>query len=142
MITYGSSSRQNNAEFMLDREPPLAIIPAPEKLSALFKLDRTSRGKLELSKRIYDVRDAFKNILQTALQPSPVVKRSSGFGHAQAPEGRIRSLAALCAATVGKNIEDQVQLAKEENEGPDQDDDEQLKVMDTLYEAIYPHYRK
>ncbi|KIP08263.1 hypothetical protein PHLGIDRAFT_384620 [Phlebiopsis gigantea 11061_1 CR5-6] len=120
--------------------PPLAIIPAPEKLSALSKLDRNSRGKLELSKRIYDVRDAFKNILQAALQSAPAAKRSSG--HAQASESRIRSLAALCAATVGEHIEDQVQIAREENEEADQDDDEQLKVIDTLYGAVYPHYRK
>ena len=102
VVTYGSSSRHSSADVSERRdEPPLAVIPPPEKLSVLSKLDRSSRENLELSRRIYDVRDAFRNILQAALTTGTSSRRSTPQPHVETSEGRVRSLAAMCASTVG-----------------------------------------
>ena len=62
--------------------------------------------------------------------------------HPKVSTVRIRSLAAVCAATVGDHIEGQVQLAAEENGDAAAEEDEDLKIIDSLYEAVYPQYRK
>lgn len=142
VVTYGSSSRQSSADPSLKQgSPPLSVIPPPEKLSALSKLDRSSRENLDLSRRIYDIRDAFRNILQIALQAASTSRKSSASPTHRYPGDRMRSLAAMCAARVGTHVEDQVMLAAEE-EDDGLDDDEELKVIDSLYEAVYPQYRK
>ncbi|EKM54089.1 uncharacterized protein PHACADRAFT_196521 [Phanerochaete carnosa HHB-10118-sp] len=140
VVTYGSSSRHSGADAGERRnEPPLAVIPPPEKLSVLSKLDRSSREKLELSRRIYDVRDAFRNILQATLTSGTGSRRStpqpSGEKHA-------RSLAAMCASIVGSNLEDQIRMSAEEREGEEANDEEDQDILDSLYDAVYPQYRK
>lgn len=124
--------------------PPLAVLPPPEKLLTLAKLDRSVRESLELSRRIYDVRDAFRNVLQATLSPSSNSRRSSVRNVRAVPEGRIRSLAVLCAMTVGQHIEDQIAINVEEREEDEDEteDDGELKVVDSLYEAVQPQYRK
>jgi Txe/YoeB family toxin of Txe-Axe toxin-antitoxin module len=144
LIMYGNSSRQANVDLpgKLDN-PPLAIIPPPEKLSGLLKLHRSARENLELSRRIYDVRDAFRNILQAAVYSTSSSRRRSSVHYTlQHREGRIRSLAAMCAGTVGEHLEAQVQLLVEEREGTDINDDDKQELLDSLYEAVRPQYRK
>lgn len=143
VVTYGSSSRQSNADAVERRgEPPLAVIPPPEKLSVLSKLDRSSRDKLELSRRIYDVRDTFRNILQATLASGTNSRRSTPQPNIEVPEGRVRSLAAMCANTIGDNLEDQMSISSEERGGQEVNDEEEQEILDTLYDAVYPQYRK
>ena len=143
VLVYGSLSRQSNADVVERRdEPPLALIPPPEKLSVLSRLDRSSREKLELSRRIYDVRDVFRNILQATIASSTNSRRSTPQPSVEAPESRVRGLAAMCASTIGDNLEDQMQISVEEREGVDVNDEEGQEILDTLYDAVYPQYRK
>lgn len=140
-VTYGNLSRQSCIVPALEQDvPPLIVIPPPERLSALSKLDRSSRENLELSRRIYDIRDAFRHVLEVVLQPSSTSRKSSAPNTYEHPN--IRSLAAMCAAIVGEHVEDQVHLAAQAREDPAPNDGEEFRVVDSLYEAIYPQYRK
>lgn len=114
----------------------LSIIPPPERLRALFKLDRASRANIELSKKLYDVRDAFRNVIQAVHVPVPS-QRTPAVTQLQ----RIRSLTSLCAATVGEHMEEQVRLARAEREEDTVDNDD-LDIINELYEAVPEHYRK
>ena len=108
----------------------------------LSKLDRSSRENLELSRRIYDVRDAFRNILQAALTTGTSSRRSTPQPHVETSEGRVRSLAAMCASTVGDHLEDQIRISAEERGEEELNDEEDQEVLDALYDAVYPQYRK
>ncbi|KAJ3538145.1 hypothetical protein NM688_g6560 [Phlebia brevispora] len=137
-ITYGSSSRHSSQRSSSENDsPPLAVIPPPEKLSTLSGSDRPTRDDMQLSKGIYDVRDAFRNVIQAT------------FGVLSTPYGgeentilrmtRVRSLASICASVIGDHIEDQARL---HDEGDEAEDEEDMEILSELYEAIPPHFRR
>ncbi|KAH9945696.1 hypothetical protein B0H21DRAFT_791568 [Amylocystis lapponica] len=134
-VTYSNNPRNNSRKTLVDNDtPPLAILQPPESLGSRIHLDKASLENLQLSKKIYEVRDAFRNVVQVALG-SPHAGQSSG-----AP--RIMSLAAMCAVVVGENIQNEV-LAfqhREDSDG-DMDDHEAAEFLEELYEGVPTHYR-
>ncbi|KAF9038351.1 hypothetical protein BDZ89DRAFT_1061331 [Hymenopellis radicata] len=111
--TYASSSTAV-------AEAPLSIIPPPNALKSRTLFEQSSGSKLELSPKLYAVRDAFRDlVLNTA--------RS-------AETGLSSSLTALCAIVIGGNIE---QSAEDEEALDNENDNEAL-----LYEAIPGQYRR
>ncbi|KAI0700887.1 hypothetical protein BC835DRAFT_1303903 [Cytidiella melzeri] len=121
-------------------DAPLAIVPPPDKLRAFSELEKTSRANIKQSKLLYDVRDAFKNILQVVYLP-PTLKR--GFPADPCSQGCcIRRLTALCAAVVGEHIEEQVEMVKAEKADEVVVDHEDLEVLNEFYEAVPEHHRK
>ncbi|KZT04690.1 uncharacterized protein LAESUDRAFT_814035 [Laetiporus sulphureus 93-53] len=132
-VTYSRTTRFASAHVFVDRDvPPLALLQPPEALRSRIHLDRTSMDNLQLSRKIYDVRDAFKNILQASLG-STAVRGHSGPS----------SLAALCAGIVGENLHDDVEAYQEGllQMGNDTDEHAAMEFLDDLYEAVPGHYR-
>ncbi|KAI0795150.1 hypothetical protein C8Q75DRAFT_803984 [Abortiporus biennis] len=137
IITYASSSRRKPKT---DAEPPsnltLDPIPPPQRLNTLTHLDDRSRELLPLSRSLYDVRDAFKNVIQAALGEVPIL--NADVGRAPLP-----TFTSLCAAVIGENIEMQMELYGNEDE--EREDcmvgDKEAMIMDELYEATPLQYR-
>ncbi|KAI0344609.1 hypothetical protein BDW22DRAFT_1354707 [Trametopsis cervina] len=142
--SHGSGSQTANVTrrdtLSREHEQPLAIIPPPEKLRALSHLDRASRANIQLSKMLYDVRDAFRNVLQAVHGSSPGHRKP-----ASAPvvgQDRIRRLSAFCASVLGEHIEEQVELTKDGREDDDAAEEDDLDIVNEYYEAVPEHHRK
>lgn len=163
-VTYGSRnriSRTNSSSFSLadpDEPPPLAIIPPPEQVhphKSTSQYDSTGK-QLALSKGIYGVRDAFKNVITIAFgcgsdEPHTKTSASSTISledSASGSKGRVVSLAGLCAIVVGKELgADQGGEREDEEEsacGEECGDDEQegTRWVDEIYEEIPFHVRR
>lgn len=129
-ITYGSAPLRRPLE--QDETPPLAILQSLDKYGARLHLDRAIVENMQLSKRIYEVRDAFKNIVQ------------STFGSAEREDSkpyRILSLAGVCARLVGEHVQSEIQASIDIGSDAD-DDDLRTQVMDVLYDEVPSSYRK
>lgn len=136
--TYASSSRDSTAISASD--VPLAIIPPPEKLRALFHLDKASRANITLSKMLYDVRDAFRNILQAVItNPSSLAGDSVDASETKPP---FCSLAAVCAAIVGNTIEAEIADSRDERDAEEFAEDEDMEILNEYYDAVPGHYRR
>lgn len=58
-------------------------------------------------------------------------------------QGRVRSLAAMCAMTIGELVEAQVQISLDEKEEDEElHEEEEMEIIHDLYEAIPPQYRR
>ncbi len=129
-VTYGSSSRNATREHQ-DDTPPLAILQSLDKLGSRLHFDRAIVENMQLSKRIYEVRDAFKNIVQsTSGLPKP-------------DTSRILPLAGICARVVGEHVEVEMKASLEglsDDEGGQ--DEIRSQIMDELYEQVPSQYRK
>ncbi|KAF9245001.1 hypothetical protein BU15DRAFT_71351 [Melanogaster broomeanus] len=101
-----------------DAIPPLTVLRAGAKK---LSLDRSSADEFELSRRIYAVCDAFRNIAQVA------------YGHARTE--RVPSLAAMCTLIIGQNM-------PITNSDGSTDEEDIMEVVDNIYDAIPPHYRR
>jgi hypothetical protein len=129
---------ERNYRFPPDDEP-LAIIPPPGKIRGSFRNER-DREKLLLSKLLYDIRDAFRNILQ-AVHPHDASERGSA-GYSGFRDDRVRRLTALCASVLGQRIEDQVEISRAEKEKAGICEHDDLGVLSEYYEAIPEHHRR
>lgn len=133
-IKYGSSfkgasnSQPTNVSL---RAFSLTPIPRPERLTQFdVPSPDALRDLLALSRRIYDVRDAFNNLLQAV------------YGKWPEPPRRVPRLGAMCAAIVGRHIDGQTEDVSDE-EGEDSEDEmTEMDVLDELYEAVPAHYRR
>ena len=163
-ITYGSRnriSRTNSSSFSpanSDEPPPLAILPPPEQIhhhKSTSQYDSTGK-QLALSKGIYGVRDAFKNVMTIAFgygSDEPHTRTSSSStvsadDSASGSKGPVVSLAGLCAIVVGKELganqggekEDEEESASGEECGDDEE--EGTRWVDEIYEEIPFHVRR
>ncbi|OBZ68332.1 hypothetical protein A0H81_11771 [Grifola frondosa] len=134
-VTYSQVNRPSSRRIYSDDSfPPLAVLPTPERLGSRAHLDRACIENMQLSKRIYEVRDAFRNVLQ-ATSGAPHV--SEGPQVAQVP-----SLAGLCAKIVGEHIQSELDAYEpEEDDDADAEDVWKAEIMDKIYEYVPPHYR-
>ena len=162
--TYGSRnriSRTNSSSFSSlnsDEPPPLAILPPPEQIhhhKSTSQYDSTGK-QLALSKGIYGIRDAFKNVITIAFgcgsdEPHTRTSASSAVSvdhSASRPRGRVVSLAGLCAIVVGKELgagqgcekEDEEETTGDEDCGDDEE--EGTRWVDEIYEEIPFHVRR
>ncbi len=132
-VTYGSSLRNAPKEHQ-DDTPPLAILQSLDKLGSRLHFDRAIVENMQLSKRIYEVRDAFKNIVQsTSGPPTPDTTVPS----------RILPLAGICARVVGEHVEVEMKASFEDLSDDEGGQDEiRSQIMDELYEQVPSQYRK
>ncbi|RPD63725.1 hypothetical protein L227DRAFT_650734 [Lentinus tigrinus ALCF2SS1-6] len=126
-VTYGSHSR--NVAHEQDDTPPLAILQSLDKLGARLHFDRSIVENMQLSKRIYEVRDAFKNIVQSTFGPPH---------SAAGTPSRILTLAGICARVVGEHVEVEMNTSLQVS---DAEDEVRGQIMDALYEEVPSQYR-
>ncbi|KAH7920928.1 hypothetical protein BV22DRAFT_1020341 [Leucogyrophana mollusca] len=111
-----------------DDVPPLALLEPSLGAGAKLRLDKSSSGQFELSRKIRAVCDAFRNVVQVA------------FGvtcHEHIP-----TLGALCSTVIGQNIPlGGVGAISDRNEDDQVDDNELLQLVDDIYESVPPHLR-
>ncbi|KAK2467805.1 hypothetical protein APHAL10511_000100 [Amanita phalloides] len=86
--------------------PPLSLIPPPDSDGSRIHFDKHRLSTLELSRRLYSVRDCFRDILAKILGKKIISKH------------RVVSLADLCATVVGSRLHeesDETRGSEEEN---------------------------
>ena len=136
-ITYSRNSRAVSRTASADHDaPPLAILQPPETLGSRIHLDRTSLDNVQLSRKIYEVRDAFRSLVQAVL--------GADTTNARRDAPTIRSLAALCAAVVGENIQNEIIARQAELEDALEDPSSNIatETQEELYEAVPSHHRR
>ncbi|KAH9924906.1 uncharacterized protein B0H18DRAFT_877604 [Fomitopsis serialis] len=135
-VTYSNRSRPLPRTASTDHDaPPLAILQPPESLGSRIHFDRTSLDNVQLSRKIYEVRDAFRSVVQAALGTESTGPRND------APP--IRSLASMCAAMIGENIQAEIVARQDELEDELEDSSTNITtdIQEELYEAVPLHYR-
>jgi len=107
-----------------DSRPPLTVLCPPAATKKLT-LDRRSADEFELSRRIYAVCDAFKNIAHVA--------------YGRPCSQRIPSLAAMCTLVIGGNMP--AENSDSIDSSDDSTDEHDPLDVDGIYEAVPPHHR-
>lgn len=131
-ITY--SSNPPSSQWQADDHPPLAILQTPQHLVSRVHLDRHSLGNLDLSRKIYAVVDAFKNVLQA----------SFGAERDEGEKTAFLSLTDICAAVVGENVQAEVEWTAEDDDDDEEDieEDAERAIVDDIYEAVPSRFRR
>ncbi|KAI0674777.1 hypothetical protein C8Q78DRAFT_1008854 [Trametes maxima] len=134
-VTYGNSRHTVRRPVNEDATPPLAILQSLENFGSRLHLDRAIVENMQLSKRIYEVRDAFRNIVQSA------------FGTAsecdQGDSRPVLPLTAICARLVGEHVQSEIDAAVEDlDESEGNEEDVRAQAMDDLYEDVPVAYRR
>lgn len=75
--------------------PPLSILHPPDKLGVRIHFEKHALDVLDLSRKIYAVRDSFRDILLKMPNTSPAPTEFSTSA----------SLVSICSAVVGQNID-------------------------------------
>ncbi|KAL1942773.1 hypothetical protein VTO73DRAFT_5013 [Trametes versicolor] len=134
-VTYGSSHR-NVPKHAQDDDgiPPLAILQSLDNFGTRLHLDRAIIENMQLSKRIYEVRDAFRNIVQSVLGPAPSIDHEE--------RGRVPALTSICARLIGEHVQSEIEAAFDDLRDSDVlEDDRGTQAMDDLYDQVPPAYR-
>ncbi|KAK0195220.1 hypothetical protein F5146DRAFT_277074 [Armillaria mellea] len=102
-------------------DTPLSLLPPPNSAASRLIFDRNSSTVLELSRKIYAIRDAFRDLVLNT-RPS----ESSSYA----------TLAALCATVIGQNME--------HRDGSDAEGEQDIEEdsAELLYEAVPAPYRR
>jgi len=108
--------------------PPLSVLQPPMDMSARIHFDKHRIDSLEMSRKVYAVRDCFHDIV------SKTGKHRAGTAAMTGTQQFAMSLAAICSIVVGKNM----QCGAEENS----DDIEDANLVNDIYEAIPLQYRR
>lgn len=152
--TNSSSSSPTNP----GEPPPLAVLPPPEQTRHFKSSSQydSSWNQLSLSKNIYGIRDAFKNVLNIAFGGGWDDSPSRNFASSSmsvdsdpsTSNRHVVSLAGLCAIVVGKELG----MGQDGDGGDDEDgtddencendDEEVTKWVDGIYEEIPFHVRR
>jgi hypothetical protein len=125
--TSRGTSSSHGHSWQPESLPPLALLRPPSATRGRLWLDKGFAEDLELSRLIHAVCDAFRNLLQVT--------------HGAGPEEPVPSLAAMCCLVVGENVplgSDGTHAGQEEAVG----EDELMKVVDEIYDAIPTYYRR
>ncbi|KAK0437511.1 hypothetical protein EV421DRAFT_1907262 [Armillaria borealis] len=103
-------------------DTPLSLLPPPNSAASRLIFDRNSSAVLELSRKIYVIRDAFRDLV---LNTRPPDRKSSDT-----------TLAALCATVIGENME--------HRDGQDVEGEQDIEedTVELLYEAVPASYRR
>ena len=163
-VTYGSRrtiSRTNSSSsssFNPDEQPPLTILPPPEHIhhpKSTSQYDSTGK-QLALSKSIYGIRDALRNVVNIAFGggPDEPHTRSSASSAMSADhdvpslKGRVVSLVGLCATVAGKELgvgqEGDRDDSEESTDGEERSKEGEgaMGWVDEIYEGIPFHIRR
>ncbi len=134
-VTYGNSHR-NALKRVQDDDgtPPLAILQSLDNFGTRLHLDRAIIENMQLSKRIYEVRDAFRNIVQSVLGPAP------SFDNEE--RGRVLTLTSICSRLIGEHVQSEIEAAFDDLRDSDVlEDGRGTQAMDDLYDQVPPAYR-
>ncbi|KAF9467263.1 hypothetical protein BDZ94DRAFT_1318699 [Collybia nuda] len=124
--TYSSHPRRSNG-FADTEPPPLAILQPPGKIHARTHFSKNGTERLEMSKRVYAVRDSFRDI---------VAKTVPGHGEPGTSGDRVITLSAMCSMVIGAN------LRPEADELEGDGDVDGTDFVNELYEAVPLEYRR
>ncbi|KAI1791253.1 hypothetical protein LXA43DRAFT_1141319 [Ganoderma leucocontextum] len=131
-VTYGRQTIPRKPQED-DDTPPLAILQSLDRFGARLHLDRAIIENMQLSKRIYEVRDAFSNIVQCAF--------GDPAGDTE-PLPRILSLTGICARIVGEHAQSEADAAVDEDSGSEGHEDQiRSQAIEELYENVPPQSR-
>ncbi|KAG2128621.1 uncharacterized protein EDB93DRAFT_1095928, partial [Suillus bovinus] len=121
--TYSSHSQV----WPLDSPPPLTLLPQPSSaIRGRFSYFDKAED-LELSRLIHAVCDAFRCVLQVT--------------HGTVPGESVPSLAAMCCFVVGENVP-LSGIGMRDSQEEVVDEDELMKTMEDIYDAIPTYYRR
>ncbi|KZT67196.1 hypothetical protein DAEQUDRAFT_813057 [Daedalea quercina L-15889] len=135
-VTYSRHSRPLTRTASADHDaPPLTILQPPETLGSRIHFDRTSLDNLQLSRKIYEVRDAFRSLVQAVLGADSTSPRDD--------VPHIRSLAAICATVIGQNIQSEIIACQADldDEVDNLSANISTDIQEKLYEAVPLHCR-
>lgn len=92
---------------------------------------------MELARRIFAVRDCFKNIIQVSFN-------AGGKSSIRRDRQSIPSLAEFCSMVIGSTIQDEFDTfsAKGRDDSDFMGEDEVLDIANEIYEAVPTHYRR
>ena len=110
------------------------MLKAPGDASARIHLDDNYMKTQELSRRIYAVRDCFRNVVQVSFGTSEKCR---------SPGGRdgVASLGAMCSMVIGSAIQAEYDSNVPANGGDDDEymaEEELMEFANEIYEAIPP----
>ncbi|EAU91354.2 hypothetical protein CC1G_07389 [Coprinopsis cinerea okayama7 len=126
--TYSSTSTNRLGLIQINQKhDPLVILPPPDKLASQLYFSQEYRGSLELARRVYAVRDAFKNIVVKAKNANVST--------------RVIPLTALCAITIGQNLQEWEEPDDQDDDQQQQDASNDISYADEMYEAVPAAYR-
>jgi hypothetical protein len=118
--------------------PPLATLQPPRNVGVRIHLDDDFQKIMEVARKVYAVRDCFRNIVQVAF--GVAAKKY----HCDDGEG-IPTLGAMCSMVIGTSIQaefdDNIVAKGEDNDGY-MEDDEVMELVNDIYEAVPTHYRR
>ncbi|KAF8626822.1 hypothetical protein AX15_004655 [Amanita polypyramis BW_CC] len=92
--------------------PPLSVLPPPDINAIRVHFDKHRVNTLELSRKIYAVRDCFRDVLVK------ILGRSASKNIGQTTQARVLGLADLCAMTVGSTLHMESSQSEEGAEDP------------------------
>lgn len=125
---HSASSLPHSQNWLPESPPPLAILrPPPSATRGRLCLDKGFAEDMELSRLLYAVCDAFRNLLQVT--------------HGAVPGEPIPSLAAMCCFVVGGNVPLSTDGTHEDQEEAISED-ELMRVVDEIYDVIPTYYRR
>lgn len=117
--TY-SSSRRATVSDSSNHDLPLAVYPPPDKFASKAHFSQGYKDSLELIRRIYAVRDAFRNVVIRAA------------GASQKSDG-VPALSSLCALVIGQNMFGWEEPPEDEEEDSEPD---ATDFVDQMYDAV------
>lgn len=149
-ITYTSRKRLTEGSRKPGHPPQcqfsLTPLPPPQRLR---DVGQAGRETLPLSKALYDVRDAFQNILSAcftppseARAPKPLVNSRRSFADSSVHRTfRVPSLAVLAATVIGRTIEAEVWTSLQTVEKNLAKEDGDVAVINQIYDSVPQHHR-
>ena len=118
-----SSSRGTNRTDSPNHDLPLVVYPPPDKYASRGYFSQDYKDSLELIRRIYAVRDAFRNVLTKIGLPAQ----------------RVPALSSLCATVIGRNMQTWEEPPGEDEAGDGESD--AAEFVDQMYEAVPTYCR-
>lgn len=130
ITTYSSSNRVGLLDITNQQQhDPLVVLPPPDKLaSQLYFSQQSYKDSLELARRIYALRDAFRNVVVKA---NLAVDRNT----------TLIPLTALCALAIGHNLQEWDHPEGDPSDSEDGDQSDGPTYADEMYEAVPALYR-
>lgn len=133
-----SSMHATRAGWSNEDSPPLALLQPPGNVGIRIHLDDDYMRTVELVRRLYALRDCFKNILQVAFGVETEKPARRG-------EKDIPTLGAMCSTVIGATIQVQFEenaVAKSEGDDDYMEEEEVMALANEIYEAVPLHYRR
>lgn len=129
MITYSRTHCWRPAE-----KGPLALILPSETILARHTSAKGVVRNVELSKKLYAVRNAFRNLLKAALGVTSDCKG----------KGKMLSLGEMCALVVGEGIQEEIvaQLGENSDLAEKEEEEEEMAITNEMYEYVPLQYRR